>query len=358
MSSVISNPDSVSSHWLTNILHRDSCLQQGKVINIQVTTDTSYTSTIARLNLTYSHDASPNAPKQLFLKLSRFDSKQHVIGSTQRLNEVIFHNKVALLMERPPIAHCYNAVYCEQTGSSHLLFEDLSESHVQGDPQLPPTAAQSEKTMDAFAEFHAFWWDHPSLGIFDTLPNQQTVNKYITSIRTCYPKFADTLRKLLALPQCQVYEKVINALPELWQRVIPGHNLTLIHGDANFSNVLIPRDPDIDRALIIDWQLWGISFAAEDLAHLIALYWDKEHRQHMEKKLLLRYHQGLVRFGVKNYTWHDCWTDYRLAVILRVLFMPMWFWLSGASESLWKRSLVRAMQAIEDLECREFFAGD
>ena len=139
----------------------------------------------------------------------------------------------------------------------------------------------------------------------------------------------------------------------LWQRVLCGSDLTLIHGDANFSNVLLPRNADRERVLIIDWQLWGVSFSAEDLAHLIALFWTNEQRQEMEEKLLMRYHQGLIDRGVEGYAWTDCWEDYRLAVLLRVLFMPMWFWLSGSPASWWERSLERATQAVEDLGCLE-----
>ena len=106
--------------------------------------------------------------------------------------------------------------------------------------------------------------------------------------------------------------------------------------------------------MIIDWQLWRISFAAEDLAHLIALFWDRKDRQHLEKILLLRYHQGLVRHGVKNYDWMECWNDCRLAVLLHVLFMPMWFNLSGSPESQWPGCLARAFQSVEDLGCQEF----
>jgi hypothetical protein len=135
--------------------------------------------------------------------------------------------------------------------------------------------------------------------------------------------------------------------------VTKGENLTLIHGDANLSNVLLPHDPDSNGAIIIDWQLWGISFGTMDLSHLMALFWDRELRLSMEKDLLMHYHQELVRHGVENYGWADCWYDYRLAVILRVLFMPMWFRLGGSPVSFWTKSLKQAMQSFAGLECLE-----
>ena len=353
MSGVIASPDAVSSEWLTKVLRQDGCLVQGKVVSIRISSEPSYTSTIARLNVTYSNDATLSAPPQLFLKLSRLDSKQSVVGSEQRRSEVEFHNKITTFMISPPVVRCYNAVYCEETGRSHLLFKDLSESHYATSLSKPPPLHQSENAIDAFAEFHAFWWDHPALGDIDKLPSQESVDQHIANIREHFPQFAEFLGDRLSHPQRQIYEKALFALSRLWQRVSAGTNLTLIHGDANFSNVLLPRDPNRERALIIDWQLWGSSFAAEDLVHMIALFWNKEYRLNMEKSLLQHYHRRLVHHGVKNYTWNDCWYDYRLAIILRVLFMPMWFWSSGVPESSWQRSLTQAVQAFEDLGCQE-----
>jgi hypothetical protein len=207
--------------------------------------------------------------------------------------------------------------------------------------------------MDAFAQFHAFWWDNPILGDIDSLPSQESVAEGIANTRRHFRRFADTLGNLLSDSQFGVYEKALASLPRLWERVTQVKGLTLIHGDANLSNVLLPHDPDRDCAIVIDWQLWGISFGTMDLSHLMALFWDREHRISIEKELLMRYHQELVRHGVKNYGWADCWHDYRLAVILRVLFMPMWFCLSGSPLSWWKRSLERAFQSFADLGCLE-----
>jgi hypothetical protein len=276
-----------------------------------------------------------------------------VVGSRQRQQEVKFHDKVAAFMPDPPTVRCYQAVYCQETGASHLLFDDVSDSHFAGRPAIPPPLHQTEKAMDAFAEFHAFWWDHPTLGDVDELPSQESVADHVANTRKHFGPFVDALGDHLTGTQLTVYERTLTALPSLWERVLQVKDLTLIHGDANFSNVLLPHDPGKNRALIIDWQLWGVSFGTMDLSHLMALYWEKEHRQRMEKNLLMRYHQALIRHGVEGYEWADCWEDYRLAVLLRVLFMPMWFRVSGASDAVWERSLERAMQAVEDLGCLE-----
>jgi len=303
--------------------------------------------------LTYSDDTPATAPARLFLKLSRPDAEQRVVGSSQRQNEVVFHNRVAVSMSKPPIVRCYQAVYCEETGNSHLLFDDVTESHFTVRPTEPPPVPQAGKAIDAFAEVHASWWDHPELDGIAMPPSPASVAEHVANSRGSFARYASAVGDQLSDFQHQVYERTLDGLPRLWKRVTQGRNLTLIHGDASFSNVLLPYDPEKREALIVDWQLWGTSFGTEDLSHLIALFWDREPRQIMEKDLLMRYHQGLVRNGVAGYGWTDCWEDYRLAVLLRVLFMPMWFWLGGASDSYWKASLARAMQAVTDLECLE-----
>ena len=353
MSCVITSPDAVSPQWLTQSLRRGKCLPHGRVARVHVTSESSYTSTIARLTLAYSSDAPSTAPVRLFLKLSRSDSEQRVVGSDQRRAEVVFHNQLATTMPDPPLVRCHDAAYCQQTGAAHLLFDDVSQTHSPGSPTLPPAPRQAQSAMDAFARFHAFWWDHRRLGEIDQLPSEESVAERVANTREHFARFTDAAGDRLTHPQRQVYARSLAALPALWQRVIPGTHLSLIHGDANFSNVLLPHHPDNGRAMIIDWQLYGISFPAEDLAHLIPLFWDREHRQAMERDLLQRYHQQLIRHAVQDYDWTDCWEDYRRAVVLRALFMPMWFCLSGSPESWWHACLGRAMQAVDDLHCLE-----
>ena len=57
-----------------------------------------------------------------------------------------------------------------------------------------------------------------------------------------------------------------------------------------------------------------------------------------------------------NYDWASCWHDYRLAVITRVLFMPMWFWVGGDQLADCYASFDRATQAFADLGCSELLS--
>jgi hypothetical protein len=348
---LITEPASVTPEWLTDVLRRSGCLSRGRVIAVHHITALSYSSTLVRLSLTFSLEVPSSAPARLFLKVSRPDADQQVVGRAQRRKEVMFHNCLAPQVPDPPVVRCHHAVYDEVSGASHILLDDVSATHAGGAPFEPPAVEQAGSAMDALAAFHAFWWDHPALNEVESLPTDQSMAQVVAHIRERFPDFACALQGLVSPSQRAIYDRVLAALPDLWQRVVGGQHLTLIHGDANFLNVMLPRDPYQDRALLIDWQLYGVSFAAEDLAHLMPLFWDRVSRQRMEMPLLQRYHRGLQRHGVRNYNWEDCWMDYLRAVLLRTLFMPMWFYLSGATPEWWQRCLTCALDAVEGLHC-------
>ena len=348
---VLTDPAEATPERISQMLRDGNALGRGRVVAVGIERESSYTSTIARLALSYSEDTVPETPSRLLLKLCRLDSQQRVVGKERRRSEVVFHTRVAAMMPDPPIVRCYHAAFDEKTGASHLLFDDVSETHFQAEPSVPPPPRQLASAMEALADFHAFWWDHPALGSTDPLPSRESIGRHIGSTRATFSRFAAECAAALSSEQLDLYATVLEKLPSLYERVTTRENLTLIHGDANLSNVLLPRNPDSARSLIIDWQLWGTSFAAEDLSHLIALSWNREHRKSIEGESLRRYHERLCRRLTSRWSWTDLWDDYRRAVILRVLFMPMWFWNAGSS--VWRRSLERAMEAFEDLECRD-----
>ena len=351
--SVITAPEEATAGWLTGVLRESGCLPVGQVTGVLLDEKVSYTSTIARLTLTLSDDSPAETPRQLLLKLSRPDSKQKVVRSEHRRREVEFHRTLVADMPNLPVVRCHHAACCDESGAASLLFDDLSDTHTSGKPFSPPGMRQAESAMDAFGAFHASWWDHSSLGRISRLADKRSVAEKVADIRSCFPKFADAAGSSLTGRQRRIYDVALASLPTLYRRVSDGGDLTLIHGDANFSNLLLPDDADESEAVIIDWQLYGVSFAAEDLAHLIPLFWSRQQRKDTEVGLLRRYHRGLLSHGLVGYDWNDCWQDYRRAVILRSLFMPMWFWTAGASEEWWGGCLIRAADAVDDLHCRE-----
>jgi hypothetical protein len=102
--------------------------------------------------VSYSADAPPSAPTHLFLKLGR------------RRIQVEFYTHIALAMGDAPLPRCYAAAFAAELGRSHLLFEDLSTTHAVAEEAIPPSLVDTERMVDALAQVHAHWWQHPRLG--------------------------------------------------------------------------------------------------------------------------------------------------------------------------------------------------
>jgi hypothetical protein len=362
MHNVIASAEQVTPEWLTTVLHEKGYLSRGQVISVQKVNHpqhiVAFFADISCLEVSYSDRVSELAPRRLFLKVSKPDLQPADLWMGRK--EVEFYNTIASTMDDPPLVRCYDAVYAPDTGQSHVLLDDLSETHFQPEPPLPPSDLHCKRLMDCLASFHAHWWEHPRLGTdIGELANEATsiegVLRYPYSVdetEEMFSGFVDFLGDRLPIARRRVYEQVLSAwpFPGLPERLSERRGLTLVHGDAHVWNFLYPRHPEHDQVYIIDWHEWGISLGTNDLADMIALEWYSERRARLEEPLLRRYHDQLLAHGVEDYDWERCWNDYRLSVI-RILFFPVWMHAGGRSSVTWWPMLERVILAFQDLEC-------
>ena len=107
------------------------------------------------------------------------------------------------------------------------------------------------------------------------------------------------------------------------------------------------------KVILSDWQGWNIGVGCLDLAYMIGLMLFPDYRHLIEKDLIKRYHNHLIKLGIKNYSWDDCWYDYKLFAILNIYRVIQW-WSEGRP---WWTGLVARLEfsisTIEDLNCME-----
>ena len=351
MREVLRKAEEATPEWLTEVLRRAGRLARGGVAAVRVAaTSTLLVSEVARLEVTYTRDATRDAPASLFLKLSR----PGVANNLGRA-EVEFYGSVVPEMKDPPVPLCFDAAFDPATGLSHLLLEDLTGTHFQPTPPQPPSDTHCEQAVEALAEVHAHWWEQARLGAgVGELLSEDEVLAVARGAAESFEKFADFLGDGLSRARRALYEKVIACFPAPWRRLSSAKGLTLTHGDAHTWNFMYPRAEG--RTLLIDWQLWHTHVGPRDLAFMMALHWERERRERLEEKLLRRYHEALSSRGVVSYTWEQCLTDYRWAA-LRNLFIPAWQWAGGMPEQVWRPNAERAISAFEDLRCAELIEG-
>ena len=353
MTEPIATEEQITPDWLTDILRQNGHLVRGGVGEINKIGFKTFFSHIFRLEVTYSKDVTPALPSKLLLKVP-FAENEDALKMGK--DEVFIYNKLKSEMNDPPLVSCFDAIYSPDSRRSHLLLEDLSGSHFQPELPIPPSQRHCELCVETLAQFHAFWWEHPSLGVeIGELFDKETVKELEALVRKNLSGFIEALGDRLAPNRRKAFEEALEFLPTLWARRYTSiERNTLIHGDAHMWNFLHPRDPENGRAYLIDLATSNrIRPPTNDLAYMMALQWYPERRALMEESLLRRYHSSLLSFGVKGYSWEECRLDYRYSVINH-LFTPVFQGAGGPiPATVWWHNFERISEAYKDLNCAE-----
>ncbi len=338
--------------WFTRTLYRNGHLERGKVIAVhRERWRKTNLSILWHLRINYSSGASPSAPTRLLLKFTKPEispKRPSILGR----KEVEFYAVIADAMNAPPVPRCYDAIYSPESGKSHILMEDLSETHFQPKHPLPPSRLACEQNIECLARFHSHWWNDPRLGhSIGRIRTDEQIQKRATEVEKQVVDFMRMLDDILSVKRRRIYQEVIGFYPKLLQLQRDG-NVTLTHGDAHVWNFMNPRHPDQAVTRIIDWEFWRVDAGTNDLAFMIALHWFPERRVALEQELLKSYYDVLESSENKSLTWENCWTSYRLSVIKQLL-TPVYQWGNGLRPRTWWPNLERVMIAFDDLQCAE-----
>jgi hypothetical protein len=355
--------------WLTEVLRREHLLKDGRVIAIESHPTSAFNSHTLHLQPTYAQSGElvvPAAapPSRLLLKCSLPVEWAQRAGG----REVAFYEMVAALPDHPAmIVPCYDAAYDAQSGNSHLLLQDLSDSHVvpvERAKQITladnlPSATHLTQAVDALARFHAFWWQNPRLGtgaarIGAWWSDESHVATETQRRRHAWTEMLTHDKEILPPQLVGIMARVLDGLMPLWQRYmqprLATHNtLTLTHGDAYLANFLCPRPGQPGNAYIIDWQSPEVYLGASDLVTMCATFWTREQRAEGERELnvLRHYHRTLQENGVSGYAWEDLVRDYQLSLV-DWLLVPLQDRLDGAGKDYWWPKLQCLIHAFED----------
>lgn len=364
-SPIIAGDDSVRPSWLTRVLRDAAILPTGEVSSVTERQNIeAFNSIVTHLAVGYSPEAPAGSPRRLLLK--RNLSAAWAIRDAER--EVAFYRAVMPLSDRlPMLVRCYGAVFDADRGTSYLLLDDLSETHmtpISRERVLGLNGVPSEVhihgVIDALAQFHAYWWEHSALGeaamqISRWYCDRATHDQFVRDATANWQQFiavegASFPRNLRA-----AYERALAGLPSLWDhylahRIVSRTNLTLSNGDSYFAQFLCPIDP-AGQTYIIDFQAPKADIAALDLVYLFATFWTQSQRQERETVLLYRYYRAIQAHGV-SYGWDELLMDYRHMVVY-MMFFPLWDYVNGSRRAYWWPKMQCLTGAYHDLDCDE-----
>ena len=373
---VITNIEQLTPEWMTNIFKNKGYLRNGKVTKIiKKNSEVSVTSHMHYLDIKFSDDAHPIANiHDITVRLPKHWDYNKYIGR----HEAKFYSIVAKTMNQMPIPTCYDAAISEETDWSHIILEDLSKTHVEIEPfqgsgwAPPPSKRYCEKAIDSLSELHDFWWDHPKLKEFSKHAfifyhfKENSFNDKDYTVLSGSPnyenekesreleEFLKFIEDRISNKRKEFFKNVFSLFPQVAYERIKKTNITLIHSDAHLGNFFYPKDMvnQKSKAILFDWQTWGIGVGCQDLSYMIGLCFYPDYRHLIEKDLIKRYHNNLLKFGIEDYSWDDCWYDYKLFSLLNIFRVVWWWSFNGPLPFCWNR-LESSISTIEDLNCME-----
>jgi Ecdysteroid kinase-like family len=345
-------PSAAEAELLTEALRRSGVLAKASVSHVAVMSSLKkQRSHTFRLGLTYEGRAA-DAPNSIILKMGYLDGTGRPSYANHR--EIAFYRDIAPAVRVVP--RCFEAAAASDTSAWHLLLEDLTDTHFFATEwPLPPTLEQCQSIVEAWAKFHAAWWDDSRLGVsVGTWPDKEWERYLQQGFTEQFANFANRFGQAMPPERRELYERLLDRAPRLLARYHIRRDLTLNHGDAHWWSCFLPRAPD-GEVRLIDWESWSIDIATCELAYMMAMLWFPDMRRRIEQPLLDRYHAVLLANGVTGYDRRALHEDYRLSVLLLIL-RPIGQAAKNIAPRVWWPNLERIMLAVDDLGCRELLA--
>ena len=350
----------ITADWMTQALRAGGVFDCPKIESIGVE-DTgvgrSYMGTLLRCRLGY-RDAAATAPEAVVVKLPSTDPASRQIAAKRLLyqREYGFYRRLAPQTPvRTPVLF-----YSDFDAGSQdfvLVMEDLGGMDMAG--QLEGgTPAQAMCAIRAAATLHGHYW-----GKRDELTRSGTVDilgpRHRPALQVlylaCLGPALDRFGGLISREMRQLIERYGTRLAAHFADMA-ARPRTLVHGDFRCDNMFFTTDEADDIALI-DWQACGVGAALYDVAYFLGDSVTTRTRRDIERDAVAAYHDILCRTGVREFSFEDCWRQYREAM-LSALLVPVVVagTLDLADEQrrcLAEAVLQRRLAAMDDLDAAE-----
>ena len=291
---LIREASEITGPWLERVLDRPG-LQTTQIERIGT----------GQMSLTYrvSYTDADGSAATVVVKLAadNDDSRSTGVGMGLYLREVAFYQHLGKRLEGPP--RCHLAEYDTAEGFFTLVLDDVPGAR-QGDQIGGCDVDTARLVMRTLAGLHAPVFNDIATGTLDFLNQPNPLSQAVMTA---------------VLPQLleRYGERIDDAHAEVCRRYIAVADahaadirapLGLIHGDFRLDNLLFGAGP---KCVVVDWQSvqWGPAMV--DVAYFLGGSLEIEDRRAHERELVRTYYDGLIAAGVTNFTWEQCWEEYR-----------------------------------------------
>jgi aminoglycoside phosphotransferase (APT) family kinase protein len=164
--------------------------------------------------------------------------------------------------------------------------------------------------------------------------------------------FIDRYRERLSGDDADVLRRFANAA-EGWL-IGRAECFAPLHGDYRLDNLLFGTAAGGAPVAAVDWQTVSIGLPGRDVAYFMGNAMAPSLRRKYEHSLVLAYHDALIAHGVSDYSFDQCFDDYRfghfqgpLVTVLGAMAVIQ----TDRGDEMFMAMCSRSCQAIRDLDC-------
>jgi hypothetical protein len=306
---IATSPDDLDKQWLTATLRSARLLNEKQSIRKFSYEEVGFGQMSNSYRLFLECDGLGGRPITVIAKLPSHDEGSRAAGQGMQIYRVeinFYREYAANLSIRTP--HCYFAEIADNDVDFVLLLEDLAPAK-QGDQLRGCNVEQAGLAVQEVAKLHIPHLDDPDIETTDWLNRSSGGLDPSQFMPLIYPEFRKRYEGTIDEAILDMGERFMGKLAAYYEKPRP---YTLVHTDYRLDNMLFGGQKGGPAIAIVDWQTLSTGNPMSDVAYFIGAGLETDDRRMHEESLVRDYHATLVREGVADYTWNDCWRHYRL----------------------------------------------
>jgi hypothetical protein len=304
-----------------------------------------------RFKLTYA-DTGARGPRTVIAKFPAADPTSRSTGVSLLiyLSEVRFYQVLASQV-RTRTPQAYLAEIDQQTGAFTLLMEDLAPAR-SIDQLAGCSISDCEIAIRGLAGLHGSLWNNPEVEKLDVLQSRKSRRPALFErIKMAAAGFLDRYAEQLDPATRATVDKYWPVYIKLLSDT--GMAFTLRHSDYRLDNLLFDVGGDSAQMAVLDWGGINVGSGLMDLATFIGQSLSAEERNVSEERLVNYYYDQILAQGVSDYSWNQCWLDYRRSAFAGMslsVSSSMWVERSERADRLFMDMARKTARQIDDLD--------
>ncbi len=303
--------ETIDPDWLTGVLQASGALPTGRVVDfVRSPVGNGLVADSYRFALNYQ-DAPADAPASLIGKFPSHDPVSRKSGTDHLLyvREIAFYREMAATVAiHTPRA--FATMIDPATDDFVLLLSDLAPAR-QGDQLAGCSLGDARVAMAQAAALHAPRWGDAGLERLDWLAVRPAALGAMVDamLPTIIARFRERFAGMLNPEHLALVDRLPAALAAMrGHRDVP---VTVVHADFRLDNMMFDVNAGAAPMATLDWQTVTAGAGLTDVAYFLAAGIASTERRLHEVDLVRFYHGELLRRGVRDYGWEQCWHDYR-----------------------------------------------